>query len=148
MEYILDSSELQRAIEKVWAVNFVDIAQRGLTRAMITGQNLMVDVTPVWVTANLSQNWYYVIDFLTWTLANRKKYGLYVHEWTQPHWAPAAALKDWAELKWIPVRALQWSIAKKWTKANPFVKNTMDQNKDQMVDEFYHTFTTSINNIF
>ena len=146
MEYKLNSWDIERVRRKLGNLKFIEIAQTGLTRAMILGSNFMIDASPVWVTANLSQSWHYIIDGLKGTLANRKKYGLWVHEGTTPHWAPAAALKDWADLKGIPVRALQYSIARKGTKANPFLAKAFDTNKNEMISEVMGSFSTAINN--
>lgn len=146
MEYNLESKDINRVLAKFGAIKFVEIAQDGLTRAMITGQNFMVDATPVGVTGILSRSWDYYISGLKGTLANRKGYGVYVHEGTGPHWAPMAALKDWAELKGIPVRALQYSIAKKGTKANPFLAKAFEANKDEMTSIVLDRFTYAINN--
>lgn len=146
MDYKLNSWDIERVRRKLGNLKFTEIAQTGLTRAMIVGQNFMVDASPVWVTANLSQSWHYIIDGLKATLANRKGYGLFVHEGTGPHWAPAAALKDWADLKGIPVRALQVSIAKKGTKANPFLAKAFETNKNEMISEVMYPFYTAINN--
>lgn len=147
-DYQLYSPDMDRVLQKYGEINFRAIAQRWLTRAMIVWQNEFGDATPIWVTANLSQNWYYVIEDLKWTLANRKKYWLFVHEWTAPHWAPAEALKDWANLKGIPVRALQYSIARKGTRANPFVKRAFDEKKDMMIKEVLDVFSDAINSSF
>lgn len=146
MDYNLDGRDINRVIRKFGEIKFIEIAQDGLTRAMITGQNFMVDATPVGVTAILSRSWDYTIAGLKGTLANRKGYGLYVHDGTGPHWAPAAALKDWADLKGIPVRALQYSIARKGTKANPFLANAFEANKDNLGSIVLDRFTFALNN--
>lgn len=145
-DYSIYSEDLDRVLAKYGALNFTKIAQTWLTRALILGQNELWDATPVWVTANLSQNWYFVIDALKGTLANRKKYGLFVHEGTSPHWAPKEALEDWAQLKGIPVRALQVSIARKGTKANPFAKRAFEEKKNIMIQEVLDQFSEAINN--
>lgn len=52
------------------------------------------------------------------------KYAIYVHRGTKPHWVSARHLAPWAKAKGLNVYALQKSIAKKGTKANPFMDRT------------------------
>lgn len=56
-------------------------------------------------------------------------YALDVEEGTPPHWtsvAEGSSLRAWANLKGVSPYALQRSIAKKGTKAHPYVKPTYD----------------------
>lgn len=58
---------------------------------------------------------------------------------SKPHWAPhgpGSSLAAWAKLKGINVYALAWSIARKGTKAHPFIVPTYNQVQDAMGDVF------------
>lgn len=58
-------------------------------------------------------------------------YAIYVHEPTKPHWAPLNALRVWVHRKFgltgeeveKKARAVQFAIAKRGTKAHPFLKD-------------------------
>lgn len=74
MDYNFDGKDIERVRAKLGKLKFTEVAQEGLARALIVGQNFMIDVTPVGVTGNLSQSWHTFINGLKGTLANRKKY--------------------------------------------------------------------------
>jgi hypothetical protein len=54
---------------------------------------------------------------------------------SKPHWIPLSAIEqgqplgDWAKLKGVPAEALRFSIARKGTKAHPYIKPTYDAMK-------------------
>lgn len=57
-------------------------------------------------------------------------YAQSVEEGAKPHWtsvAPGSSLRAWANLKGISPYAVQRSIAKKGTKAHPYVKPTYEK---------------------
>jgi phage gpG-like protein len=63
------------------------------------------------------------------------KYAVYVHEGTKPHWPKRSAIERWVKLKFDPIDvrgtayAVSRSIAKKGTKAHPFLKLVFNQEK-------------------
>jgi phage gpG-like protein len=87
------------------------------------------------------------------------KYAIYVHEGTKPHWAPIKPLLEWVEKKGIVgtysvktrkrtggkkkiadenmsmARAVQRSIAKKGTKAKPFLRFVFNREKASAAKE-------------
>jgi HK97 gp10 family phage protein len=63
-------------------------------------------------------------------------YGLYVERGTRPHWPPLAALVPWARRHGIPARAVQVAIARRGTRARPFLQPAFDKNKDTIVALF------------
>lgn len=71
------------------------------------------------------------------------KYAIYVHQGTSPHWVPIAALAPWARRHGINPYAVQRSIAKKGTKANPF----MDRAAVESQDGVFKIFLDAIANI-
>ena len=48
-------------------------------------------------------------------------YGLYVERGTRPHWPPRAPLEGWARRHGMPVFAVQRAIARRGTRARPFL---------------------------
>ena len=59
-------------------------------------------------------------------------YGLFVHEGTKPHWPPVGALKAWADSKGISPYAVAHGIAKKGTKAQPFLRTAVEQTQKSL----------------
>lgn len=64
------------------------------------------------------------------------EYAKYVVKGTPPHWPPLQALEGWSRRHGIPAKVVQRAIAKKGTKANPFVKRTVENIKDYVNDLF------------
>lgn len=48
-------------------------------------------------------------------------YAIYLHQGTRPHWVPISKIGPWAKRHGLNPYAVQRSIAKKGTKANPFM---------------------------
>jgi len=59
------------------------------------------------------------------------EYGLYLDTGTKPHWTSVRNLQTWANAKGINVYALQASIAKKGTKAHPWLYKWGDAKFDK-----------------
>lgn len=58
-----------------------------------------------------------------------RQYGIYVEKGTKPHWVPRAALERWASQRGIPVFLVQRAIARKGTKAQPFMMPAFTNNQ-------------------
>lgn len=56
------------------------------------------------------------------------RYGLYVETGTRPHWPPAAPLVGWARRHGVSVRAVQIAIARRGTRARPFMRPAWFRN--------------------
>lgn len=63
-------------------------------------------------------------------------YAKYVVSGTSPHYPPVQALEAWARRKGLNPYVVQKTIAKYGTKANPFVKRTIEGVKDIVNDLF------------
>jgi hypothetical protein len=64
------------------------------------------------------------------------RYGLYVEKGTRPHWPPRAPLEGWARRHGIPVYAVQRAIARRGTKARPFLVPAFTKNAATIVRLF------------
>lgn len=64
------------------------------------------------------------------------EYAKYIVTGTRPHYPPLHALDGWARRHGMNPSVLQRAIAKKGTKANPFVQRTRDNIKDFVNDLF------------
>jgi hypothetical protein len=63
-------------------------------------------------------------------------YGLYVERGTRPHWPPRAPLEGWARRHGVPVFAVQRSIARRGTRARPFLVPAFLRNAERIVRLF------------
>lgn len=102
--------------------------------AAIDVQREMRQEAPVGVTGQLrnSIRYVYAPALLSAEVGPKADYGAAVETGAKAHWPPygeGTSLADWANLKGIPVFLVARSIAKKGTKAHPFVKPTYDKMK-------------------
>lgn len=75
----------------------------------------------------------------TATIAPAADYALYVEKGTRPHMPPTdpdGALAQWCEMKGLKVWAVAKSIAKKGTKAHPFVEPTYEAIEEPVMAIF------------
>jgi hypothetical protein len=63
-------------------------------------------------------------------------YGLYVERGSRPHWPPIAALVGWARRHGVSPYAVQRSIARKGTRARPFLLPAFTRNAAAIVARF------------
>ena len=64
------------------------------------------------------------------------RHGLYVERGTRPHWPPAAPLVGWARRHGVPVFAVQRAIARRGTRARPFLVPAFTKNVARIVRLF------------
>jgi hypothetical protein len=64
------------------------------------------------------------------------RYGLHVERGTRPHWPPRAALEGWARRHGVPVFVVQRAIARRGTKARPFLLPAFRKNAGAIVRLF------------
>lgn len=64
------------------------------------------------------------------------RYGLYVERGTRPHWPPLAALVGWARRHGVSPYAVQRGIARRGTRARPFLLPAFTRNADRIVRLF------------
>lgn len=91
---------------------------------------------PFGVSGLLRDNWQVISGRFQGTLRSMSKYALFVHEGTGPHMPPIDAITPWANKKGISPWALAMSIKKKGTKANPFLKRSVDNSQAGVETEF------------
>lgn len=60
------------------------------------------------------------------------KYAIFVHEGTKPHWPPIDALRPWARSHGISPFVVARAIARKGTKAQPFIKRAVDESENKI----------------
>ena len=127
--------QLEQITDKFWSDVVQQMLDRSIKKSVILSQRYATQEAP-------TDQWRLRNDFHTefkkswWRLFNPTKYAIYVHEWTKPHFAPIDKLKGRADRHSIPVGMLRRSIARKWTKANPFMDRAVEQG-EQQVDEIF-----------
>ncbi len=114
-------------------------------RSLLTGAGIDVSaalrrVAPVGVTGDLrGSTHYYFSHSDTVVVEPTANYANAVEKGSIPHWVsvrPGTALYAWATQKGIPPYALQASIARKGTKAHPFIEPTWRIMEPQVSDDF------------
>lgn len=127
--------QLEHITKAMWPETVQKMLDRSIKKSVTLLQRYAIEETPV--DQNRLRN-----DFHTefrksfGRLFNPTDYAIYVHEWTNPHYAPIDKIKWRADRHGIPVGALWLSIARKWTKANPFMDRAVERWEKQ-VDEIF-----------
>jgi len=75
-------------------------------------------------------------DTLVGQVGPSVRYGVYVERGTRPHWPPAAPLVGWARRHGVPVVAVQRAIARRGTRARPFLVPAFTKNREKIVALF------------
>lgn len=73
-----------------------------------------------------------------------KTYGKYVERGTSAHWVPIEAISRWSAQKGISAYAIQRSIARKGTKAHPFMIPAYEKNKTFISRQFVEALKGTI----
>lgn len=117
------------------ADNYPSISEKGVNSAIfkiLTGIKSQVKANaPYGVSPkHLRDVWDIEMSRFAGSLKSGVNYGYSVETGTRPHQVSAKALKQWAESKGLNPYAVAKSIAKKGTKANPFMQKTLGQVND------------------
>ena len=135
----VDSKALEEALGKA-----PDTVKRGthslLERAGIQTQGIMKTKVKTGVSGELKKSIkYFFLDYLSIGIEPTAKHAA-PHEYgSKPHWVSVrdgSPLKMWATAKGINPYALQRSIAKKGTKAHPFLQKTLNEVDSQVLPDF------------
>ena len=101
--------------------------------AIVEGQAKATVTTDM---AELRQSINKQVDNKSAVIGTNVEYAPYVEFGTRPHKAPISALKGWADRHGIPVGAVWMSIAKKGTKAQPFLLPALVDNVKKIIAVF------------
>jgi len=75
-------------------------------------------------------------DALVGEVGPSVRYGLYVEKGSRPHWPPRAPLEGWARRHGVSVFVVQRAIARRGTRARPFLLPAYEKNRDTIVRLF------------
>lgn len=135
--------QLEQITEKFWSDIVQEMLDRSIKKSVILLERYAIQETPT-DQGRLRNDFHTEFKRSFGRLFNPTKYAIFVHEWTRPHYAPIDKLKWRADRHWIPVGALRLSIARKGTKANPF----MDRAVEQWEKEVDEIFASEIDKMF
>jgi hypothetical protein len=75
-------------------------------------------------------------DALVGEVGPSVRYGAYVERGSRPHWPPRAPLEGWARRHGVSVFVVQRAIARRGTRARPFLRPAYEKNRDAIVRLF------------
>jgi hypothetical protein len=102
---------------------------------------------PFGVSGVLRDNWRITPGRFTGTLESLAPYAAAVHEGTAPHMVPVDAITPWANKKGLNPWAVAKSIAKKGTKANPFLQRAVDSVEDGISIDFEKALQSTLDEL-
>lgn len=135
--FVIDTNAITR-----WAMRIGPDAEKEIKKFIILGLKESADVVyhkevkevPRGATGKLAKSIHQLVTEVAATIGpdHKLKYALYVEKGTKPHMPPVDAIQAWAEQKGLNPWAVAKSIAKKGTKANPFVERTYKGSKEDV----------------
>ncbi len=138
---IKNLDELKKTLEAYPRVSAKEI-NSAINKTLVHIQGEAMKKAPV-DTGKLRSHWQLRVYDLEGYLRNKMKYAIFVHEGTKPHWVGKKHLQGWANRHGIPVFLVQRAIAKKGTKANPFLKKAII-NSERELDRYFETALDNI----
>lgn len=81
------------------------------------------------------------------------QYAVYVHEGTRPHWMPSrewkpgGSLFKWATRKGIPPFLVARAIARRGTKARPWMRRAYEANQSRLMEYFQEAVDGTVENL-
>jgi hypothetical protein len=109
---------------------------RAIARSLVRILGEEKSQAPFGVTGNLRDNWTTTFGRFTGSLRSNAPYSMAVHEGTAPHYVSPAQIKRWAEARGLNPFAVAKSIARKGTRANPFLRRSVDAVQSSVDGEF------------
>lgn len=95
----------------------------------------------------LKGNWRTEMGTLRGSLASGMDYALFVHDGTRPHFPPIEAITPWANRHGIPPFLVARAIARKGTKAVPFLRDALEENIGAIEDNFNQALSETLKQI-
>ena len=120
---------------------------KGIAKIFVKILNRVTVNAPFGVTGHLRDNWESKIGGFEGSLKSKSSYSGSVEYGTRPHAVSGASLKDWAMRRGLNPYAVAKSIAKKGTRANPFLKKTsleVNAELDQILQETINNITKDV----
>lgn len=119
---IKDYGKIQAALQKSPTTVLKHVQEAIKTGSMMFYRTLQLKAPAD--TSNLARTVETVLKPLKAEIYPTAKYAIFVHEGTKPHFVSAKKLEKWARHKGVNPYAVAKAIAKRGTKANPFMDKT------------------------
>jgi hypothetical protein len=120
---------------------------KGIAKIFVKILDGVTKNAPFGVTGHLRDNWESTIGGFQGKLKSKQEYSGSVEYGTRPHAVSGASLKDWAQRRGLNPYAVAKSIAKKGTRANPFLKKTtveINGDLDKILQETINDITKDV----
>ena len=127
--------QLEQITEAFWSDIVQEMLDRSIKKSVILLERYAIQETPT-DQGRLRNDFHTEFKRSFGRLFNPTDYAVFVHEWTRPHYAPIDKITGWALRHSMKPWALRLSIARKGTKANPFMDRAVEQWEKQ-VDEIF-----------
>jgi hypothetical protein len=142
--------KIQRLVSKHPAIaqKHVDTA---ITRSLVAVFGGIKREAPVGVSGDMRNRWEKKTSAFRGRLESNTKYAYWVHEGRGPGKMPpfgeGTPLEKWAKKKGIPPFLIARKIAKKGTKANPFLDRAVENNEKVVNNEFEKALEGIVNDL-
>jgi type IV secretory pathway TrbD component len=127
--------KLMKQVEKYPAISEKHV-NTAINRSLVRILGQEKQQAPVGVSGNMRDNWRVDMGRFSGSLKSMAPYSMAVHQGTGPHYVSGETLKAWAARKGLNPWAVARSIAKKGTKANPFLKRSVEIETENVNREF------------
>ncbi len=135
-ELSINVNNLDKIKNDFWPEKIAIALDNSIKKSIVLLDRTAREETPVWVSGFLRAGFKEEFRSLYWRLYNSAEYAIDVHNGTWPHVAPFADIYQRATFKWLEPWAVRNSIAKKGTKANPFMDRTVEKTDNEIDDIF------------
>lgn len=132
---VIGLNKLIKIAEQYPAVSEKHI-NKAINRALVRIWGAEKLEAPFGMSGIMRDNWRITAGRFEGKIEAGAQYALFVHEGTAPHFPPIDAIAPWAIKHGIPPFVLARSIARKGTKANPFLKRAVDKSRDGIQEDF------------
>ena len=78
---------------------------------------------------------------------NTKKYWLYIHDGTKPHWTSAKNVSKWAQRHGVNPYAVVRAIARKWTKWKKWIPKVLNKYWKTILDKIEKFISKNLNDV-
>ena len=138
---IATKGNLQKRLDHAMAI-FPNEIQNAVNRATDFILYETMDTAPT-AFGNLKDSMHAKMEKFKGTVAPTVNYAVFVHEGTKPHWVkksewadPSGAIYLWAQRKGINPFLVARAIARKGTKAQPWMRNAFEKNQPELKKYF------------
>lgn len=143
----LDVQWLDKLAEKIGSIQVNEWLNRGIQKGVFYLEWIAKEETPI-DTGKLRNSYRSRFSDMSGSLVNTAKYAQFVHDGTKPHGMSYKYIEAWAKRKGLNASSIARSVRQRGTKANPFLKRTVERGegtvKEILQEELIHSITTKL----